>query len=1016
MSRRPKGMARVGAIALCAALLLGSAGCHNQTPGETPAGESFSVQPMSQEAQQRMLHAAVLYDSGNNDGAYADVLSRLDQAVVLGFDVTAVDVSQGMDLSGYDAVYPDESLVSRPELAGEIEDFVAAGGAAFLTNGFAGYFSLDFLGAQSLVNIQGCPAGTLTVPKVDADWQGIGEIVADFASLYQDYGNYETLAGYDYGYGIVPSTAETLVSDEETGAALYALNRWGDGVVLFTNPLLPNPYGVTGFALESRDEQQQIFTNTMATCCQLLENEFMAGLLREKQGYSLSKVYGSSYGRPGMAWELHYEEITGFENEASTLFAEAMKEYLQVPSYSLVRNTYWWFLRAESVTYLLGRDDGAFSYGIDFYESAYSPGTHVAAGEEWLSLYRQEDGGSYFADYPQYDQRAYPYVGDLNGDGVIDILCGSADGALYFYEGTGFTERMTTKEAVPVTNAAGEALSVGSYSAPVAADVDGDGTADLVCGAGDGNVVWFSGNGDGTYESEGSLGIAPMDSQALPDVGDLNGDGCLDLVVGSNSGELKVWYGTSRVGLTLSGRAVTIPVPETDANGTWLSPRMVDWNGDGAMDLAVGTFQGYILKLINRGGSFVSDGYLETEEMNWQGNHGLRFANNCVPCFADLNGDGVTDLVVGSLEYGLAYPIDSEYLPDSAREGLKASLAYLEENEFYIGAHFLTNKYASASREAYEMSAHKAAVEAYGLPWETMGGNRHTWYSSVFTHSQSLLSQWHGGLLWESGFSPANAVDGTPQVAPENAIVYPFFLQEDGEDTLLVQNCSTILYRDDTYGLLSGKYEMPVCLFYHMDFCYEPQNDAVTQKNLQAAEDYRQKFDYNFVGEDQMMKASAAAIHLEVDAVPGADGGFTLTPYTDGETYALQDEHFANACGVKITFGSALAGQAFTTDADVWYQAADGSLYVGLNRPVTVTPAAGTEEGAHLKQVNVPADITMTEDGAELAFHEGGMMQVTVSGTVSTPSEGWTITRSGRDTVFTKYGSADTLTLHFWAD
>ena len=39
-----------------------------------------------------------------------------------------------------------------------------------------------------------------------------------------------------------------------------------------------------------------------------------------------------------------------------------------------------------------------------------------------------------------------------------------------------------------------------------------------------------------------------------------------------------------------------------------------------------------------------------------------------------------------------------------------------------------------------------------------------------------------------------------------------------GGQDLLVQNCSTILYRDDTYGLLSGKYEMPVCLFYHMDF------------------------------------------------------------------------------------------------------------------------------------------------------------------------------------------------------
>ena len=1014
MRRNNRWAARLLGLALCAALLTGAAGCGSGEQEETGGETAFSAQPLSEEAREQQLHAAVLYDGTDNDGSWEDVLSRLDQAVVLGFDAAAVDVSRGLDLSGYDAVYPDESLLDRPELAREIEDFVYAGGAAFLTNGFAEYFSLDFLGAESLVEIEGCPAESLTVLEVGADWQGIGEIVADFASLYKDYGNYDTLAGYDYGWGIVPSTATALVMSGDT--ALYALNHWGKGVVLLTNPLLPNPYAVTGFAMESRSEEQEVFANSSATCNQLMENEFMAGLMREREGYSLSRVYGS-YGRPNMSWELHYEEITGFENEASTIFGEAAKEYLQVPSYTLVRNTYWWFLRAESVTYLLGNEDEPFSYDIDFYEGAYSSGTHVAAGDEWLCLARVEDGGSYFVDYPEYDQRAYPYVGDLNGDGVLDILCGSADGALYFYEGTGFTERMTTNEAVPVTNAAGEALSVGSYSAPVAADVDGDGTADLVCGAGDGNVVWFSGNGDGTYESEGSLGIAPMDSQALPDVGDLNGDGCLDLVVGSNSGAIKVWYGASTSGLVVSGSGAALSVSEEDAGGTWLSPRMVDWNGDGAMDLAVGTFQGYILKLLNRNGSFVSDGYLETGERNMKGNNAIRFANNCVPCFADVNGDGITDLVVGSLEYGLAYPIDSEYLPESAREGLKASLAYMKENEFYVGAHFYTNTGASEEREAYELAAHQAAFEDYGLSWDGIGGNRHTWYASAFSHDQSLLSQWNSGLLWDSGFSPANAVDGTPQVAPENAIVYPFFLQEDGEDTLLVQNCSTVLYMDDTYGLLSGKYEMPVCLFYHMDFCYEPQNEAATEKNLQKAETYRQKFDYNFVREDQLMKASAAAIHLEVDAVPGADGGFTLTPYTDGETYALQDEHFANACGLKITFGSALAGQAFTTDADVWYQAADGSLYVGLNRPVTITEqTSGGEETPHLKQVNVPADITMTEDGAELAFHEGGMMQVTVSGTVSTPSEGWTITRSGRDTVFTKYGSADTLTLHFWAD
>ena len=34
-----------------------------------------------------------------------------------------------------------------------------------------------------------------------------------------------------------------------------------------------------------------------------------------------------------------------------------------------------------------------------------------------------------------------------------------------------------------------------------------------------------------------------------------------------------------------------------------------------------------------------------------------------MPVAADINGDGIDDLICGSLEYGASYPIDSEYFP-----------------------------------------------------------------------------------------------------------------------------------------------------------------------------------------------------------------------------------------------------------------------------------------------------------------------------------------------------------------
>ena len=85
---------------------------------------------------------------------------------------------------------------------------------------------------------------------------------------------------------------------------------------------------------------------------------------------------------------------------------------------------------------------------------------------------------------------------------------------------------------------------------------------------------------------------------------------------------------------------------------------------------------------------------------------------------------------------------------------------------------------------------------------------------------------------------------------------------------------------------------------------------------------------------------------------------------------------------------------------------------MSLDRPVTLTRTARTDS-AHLAQVNTPAQITPTEDGADVAFWEDGMMEAVVDGPAVTDSEGWTVTRQGDQTIFTKFGSADTLQIRY---
>ena len=64
-----------------------------------------------------------------------------------------------------------------------------------------------------------------------------------------------------------------------------------------------------------------------------------------------------------------------------------------------------------------------------------------------------------------------------------------------------------------------------------------------------------------------------------------------------------------------------------------------------------------------------------------------------------------------------------------------------------------------------------------------------------------------------------------------------------------------------------------------------------------------------------------------------------------------------------------------------------------------------------LAVINLPAEITVLENGAEIVFLEDGMLQViTPKGyTADTNTVGWTVTEREDCTVFTKYGSADTL-------
>ena len=81
----------------------------------------------------------------------------------------------------------------------------------------------------------------------------------------------------------------------------------------------------------------------------------------------------------------------------------------------------------------------------------------------------------------------YPAFGDLDGDGKEDLLIGELTGYLHFFKNTG-----TTVAAFPsMTTPQFDTIDVGQYSAPFIYDVNGDSLNDLVVGKKDGKLAYY---------------------------------------------------------------------------------------------------------------------------------------------------------------------------------------------------------------------------------------------------------------------------------------------------------------------------------------------------------------------------------------------------------------------------------------------------------------------------------------------------------------------------------------------
>ena len=285
------------------------------------------------------------------------------------------------------------------------------------------------------------------------------------------------------------------------------------------------------------------------------------------------------------------------------------------------------------------KNGGGYESKISFYKNK---GSLTQAKFEFI-----EDN---YGSFDQYNWRnIYPAFGDLNDDGIPDVIIGEIDGLIHYFEG--------------------------------------------------------SGNGNYTIKQFNYLGV-DVGNGAMPNLVDINDDGLLDLIIGNKKGNIHFYINSgTKAECNFELRTEkwgNIDLSSIDVQGAWMSCDILNHPKHGKL-LIIGTQPGntYAYKNV----SIESDVTFELISDNYFNNNEGERATIAI---GDLNNDTFSEIIIGNMSGGLRLAIDATKINENKNKLIIYPNPVDTENFIY-----LKNKgdIKKLNLEVYDISGRKMSVK-----------------------------------------------------------------------------------------------------------------------------------------------------------------------------------------------------------------------------------------------------------------------------------------------------------------